>query len=246
MTLAAENLTVRRGNRVTLESASLSVAPGEFVGLLGPNGAGKTTLMRAILGLVDAEGHSSLAALAPARRALVAAWLPQEREAAWPVTVENLVRLGRIPHRRLDADQAHIDAALARMGLLSLRHRPVTTLSGGERARSLIARALAQDTAILLADEPIAGLDPSYQVSTMALFRELADDGRIVMASLHDLGLAARHCTRLILMNEGRIRFDGPPPDALSRDRIAEIFGIEAHVEMTKEGLVFQPLRVLS
>ncbi|SDD32969.1 iron complex transport system ATP-binding protein [Paracoccus isoporae] len=245
MRISAESLTVRRGGRVTLDGASLSLAPGELVGLIGPNGAGKTTLMRAMLGLVAASGHSSLAQLPAARRAHIAAWLPQEREAAWPISVEALVRLGRIPHRRPDADHAQVERALSRMGLTDLRQRPVNTLSGGERARVLIARALAQDTPVLLADEPIAGLDPAYQIATMALFRGLAQDGRAVMASLHDLGLAARHCTRLVLMDRGRIAFDGPPQDALSPERLARIFGIEAHLEMTAEGPVFQPLRVL-
>ncbi|MFD1796559.1 ABC transporter ATP-binding protein [Paracoccus aurantiacus] len=246
MRIEISDLTVKRGGRLTLDHASLSLEPGELIGLIGPNGAGKTTLMRAMLGLIPASGLSSLAALPPAKRALIAAWLPQEREAAWPISVENLIRLGRIPHRRPDADAAHIEAALSRMGLQSLRHRAVTELSGGERARTLIARALAQDTPVLMADEPIAGLDPAYQIATMQLFRDLADEGRTVIASLHDLGLAARHCTRLVLMDQGRIVADGKPVDVLTPDNLAHTFGIEGHFAQTKEGPVFQPLRVLS
>ncbi len=246
MRVEIRNLTVRRGARVTLDTASLSLGGGEFVGLIGPNGAGKTTLMRAALGLIPAEGASTLSALPPARRALTAAWLPQAREAVWPVSVENLIRLGRIPHRRPDADPAHIEAALSRMGLQALRHRPITELSGGELARSLIARALAQDTPVLMADEPIAGLDPAYQIATMQLFRDLAQEGRAVIASLHDLGLAARHCTRLVMMDRGRIVADGPPAEVLTPDLLARVFGIEGQFAQTKEGPVFQPLRVLS
>lgn len=246
MRIEIADLTVRRGPRVTLDAASLSVMPGEFIGLIGPNGAGKTTLMRAMLGLIPARGQSSLAALPPAKRAITAAWLPQSREAAWPVRVENLIRLGRIPHRRPDAETSHIDAAVHRMGLETLRHRPITELSGGELARALIARALAQDTPLLMADEPIAGLDPAYQIGTMALFRELADEGRAVIASLHDLGLAARHCTRLVMLDQGRIVADGPPADVLTPDLLARTFCIEGQFTETKEGPVFQPLRVLN
>ncbi|WBU52672.1 ABC transporter ATP-binding protein [Paracoccus sp. SCSIO 75233] len=246
MQLVITGLTVRRGQHITLNGASLTISPGECVGLIGPNGAGKTTLLRAALGLIPADGASNLTALPPARRALAAAWLPQTRETAWPVTVETLIRLGRIPHRRPDADPAHIEAALNRMNLTKLRHRKVTELSGGEQARTLLARTLAQDTPILMADEPIAGLDPAYQISTMTLFRSLTDEGRAVVVSLHDLGLAARHCTRLVLMDQGRIVADGPPAEVLTPDNLSRSFGIEGFFAQEKEGPVFQPLRVLS
>ncbi len=246
MDVFARDLTVKRGPRVTLDHASLTLAPGEFIGLIGPNGAGKTTLMRAMLGLIPASGQSSLASLRPARRALIAAWLPQGRDAVWPITVEALIRLGRIPHRRPDADAGHIATALARMGLDVLRHRPITELSGGELARTLIARALAQDTPVLMADEPIAGLDPAYQIGTMALLRELADGGRSVIASLHDLGLAARHCTRLVMLDQGRIVADGPPAEVLRPDLLAQVFGIEGQFVQSVMGPVFQPLRVIT
>ena len=244
MRLDIENLSVRRGRRLTVDHASLTAEPGEFIGLIGPNGAGKTSLMRAALGLIPATGQSSLAALPPAHRALTAAWLPQTREAAWPITAEALIRLGRIPHARPDADPAHIEAAMTRMGITHLRARPVTELSGGEQARVLIARALAQDTPILMADEPIAGLDPAHQISAMTNFRALADDGRLVIASLHDLGLAARHCTRLVLMNQGRIIADGPPTQVLTPTLLAQVFGIEGYFAETPAGPVFQPLRL--
>ncbi len=245
MRLDIENLTVRRGQRLTVNQASLSAGPGEFVGLIGPNGAGKTTLMRAALGLIPASGTASLAALPPARRALTAAWLPQTREAAWPITTEALIRLGRIPHARPDADPRAIAATMARMGIADLRHRPVTELSGGELARVLIARALAQDTPVLMADEPIAGLDPAHQIAAMQTFRALAGDGRLVIASLHDLGLAARHCTRLVMMAKGRIVADGPPSKVLTPALLGQVFGIEGHFAETPDGPIFQPLRIL-
>lgn len=244
MQLEIENLSVRRGARVTVNQANLSAGPGELIGLIGPNGAGKTSLMRAALGLIPSTGASSLATLPPARRALTAAWLPQTREAAWPITTEALIRLGRIPHVRPDAGPAQIEAAMARMCITHLRTRPVTELSGGEQARVLIARALAQDTPILMADEPIAGLDPAHQIGAMTSFRTLADEGRLVIASLHDLGLAARHCTRLVLMDQGRIIADGPPKDVLIPALLAQVFGIEGYFAESEDGPIFQPLRL--
>jgi len=248
--LSLGNLSVRLRGRPILSNVTLNVGAGEFVGLIGPNGAGKTTLMRAALGLLPHDGESSLAALPPEARGRRAAWMPQARDIAWPVSVETLVALGRTPHlggwQGLRAtDRAHVDRALATMGLEGLRHRTATRLSGGEQAMALIARALAQDTPLLMADEPIAGLDPANQIATMAVFARLAHEGRAVIASLHDLGLAARHCTRLILLGEGGIAADGPPERVLTPDNLARIFHVTAHYATTPQGPVFQPLEVI-
>jgi iron complex transport system ATP-binding protein len=142
-------------------------------------------------------------------------------------------------------DRAHVGRALATMGLEGLRHRTATRLSGGEQAMALIARALTQDTPLLMADEPIAGLDPANQIATMAVFAGLARQGRAVMASLHDLGLAARHCTRLILLGAGGVAADGPPETVLTPDNLARIFHVTAHYATTPQGPVFQPLEVI-
>ncbi|MHC0052634.1 ABC transporter ATP-binding protein [Actibacterium sp. D379-3] len=248
--LTLSDLTVYRGPRAVVDGVSLSVAPGEFIGLIGPNGAGKTTLLRAALGLLPASGHSALAALPAAARARAAAWLPQMREIAWPVSVETLVALGRTPHLppggRLGADdRAAVDGALERLDLAGFRSRVVTQLSGGEQARVLIARALAQDAPLLLADEPIAGLDPAHQIAAMQVFAAMAGEGRAVVASLHDLGLAARHCTRLILMGQGRLVADGPPRAVLTEDNLRTVFGLRAYYADTPDGPVFQPLEVV-
>ena len=248
--LSLRHLSVRLRGRAILEDVTLDVAEGELVGLIGPNGAGKTTLMRAGLGLLPHEGTSSLAALPPAARGRAAAWMPQARDIAWPVSVETLVALGRTPHvggwQGLgDADRAHVDAALATMGLGHLRHRTATRLSGGEQAMALIARALAQGTPLLMADEPIAGLDPANQIATMQVFARLAQEGRAVIASLHDLGLAARHCTRLVMLGEGGVAADGPPADVLTPEMLARIFHVSAHYADTPNGPVFQPLEVI-
>lgn len=237
-------LACDRAGRPVLEGIDLSMRAGEFVGLLGPNGAGKTTLLRAALGLLPARGQSSLAALPRAARARQAAFMPQGRDIAWPMPVEAVVALGRIAHpgRAGDADHAAIQRAIAALHLEPLRHRPATALSGGEQTRMLIARMLAQDTPLLIADEPIAGLDPAAQIEVMRLFRALADQGHGVIASLHDLGLAARHCTRLVLLHQGRIAADGPPEAVLNPDNLARVFGITAHLAQGPGGIMFQPL----
>jgi iron complex transport system ATP-binding protein len=206
--------------------------------------------MRAALGLLGARGHANLAQMSAADRARAVAWMPQERDIAWPVSVEVLVALGRIPHlprgrRPAPQDQIVIDDSLERMGLGGFRHRLATQLSGGEQARALIARALAQDTPLLMADEPIAGLDPAGQIATMQVFSQLAQDGRAVLASLHDLGLAARHCSRLLLLDRGRIVADGPPAQVLTQDNLRTAFGISAHYRETPDGPVFQALDIL-
>jgi iron complex transport system ATP-binding protein len=248
--LTLDALTVTRGSCPVVDQVTLSVAAGECVGLIGPNGAGKTTLMRAAQGLLPFSGHSSLAALRSAERARSVAWMPQERVIAWPVSVETVVALGRIPHlprgsRLQDQDRAAVDAALSRMGLSEMRHRTATALSGGEQARVLIARALAQETALLMADEPTAGLDPAGQIASMQVFADLARGGRGVVVSLHDLGLAARHCTRLVLLHQGQLIAEGAPQAVLSEQNLREVFGIAAHFTQTDKGPVFQPLEVL-
>ena len=244
--LHLSGLSLSRGAVPVLDRIDLTVGPGEFVGLLGPNGAGKTTLLRAALGLLPATGRSSLAVLSPDARARQAAYLPQGRDIAWPMPVDAVVALGRIAHSDPAVPQDHpaVRDALVALGLMPLRHRDATTLSGGEQARVLIARALAQDTPLLIADEPIAGLDPAAAIGVMDLFAGLAGQGRGVIASLHDLGLAARHCTRLVVLDRGRIVADGPPSSVLTPDLLARVFGITAHLADGPDGPIFQPLRV--
>ncbi|MCI5109312.1 MAG: ABC transporter ATP-binding protein [Marivita sp.] len=244
--LTVQNLTVKRGECPVVDHASFTISAGECVGLIGPNGAGKTSLLRGVLGLLPHEGHSSLAAMAPRQRAAQAAWLPQKREIAWPMTVERVVALGRLPYlargaRLTPADQSAVDAALTRMGLAGYRDRLATALSGGEQARVLIARTLAQDTPLLLADEPIAGLDPAAQIATLQVFESLAQEGRAVLTSLHDLSLAARYCTRLVMMSAGRIVADGPPEDILTAQRLEEVFHLRAEIIPTAHGPLVQP-----
>ncbi|MEM7731314.1 MAG: ABC transporter ATP-binding protein [Pseudomonadota bacterium] len=248
--LTISNLSVTLHGRDVLRHVSFEIGAGELVGLIGPNGAGKTTLMRAALGFLPFEGASSLAALDDHLRAKHVTWLPQAREIAWPVTVETVVMLGRIPHLSsvqapAEADRVAVDEALAQMDLCDMRQRPATRLSGGEKARVLIARTIAQNTALLMADEPVAGLDPAHQISTMQSFKALSEQGKSCLVSLHDLGLAARHCTRIIMLGQGGLVADGPPGEVLTHARVAEVFGISAWYQDTDQGPVFQPLNVV-
>ncbi|MGJ8597436.1 ABC transporter ATP-binding protein [Sulfitobacter sp.] len=249
--LTLTNFGVRRGPCDILRGIDLSVGAGEVVGIIGPNGAGKTTLMRGALGLLASTGRSSLADLDPRVRGRAVSWLPQAREIAWPMSVERLVMLGRTPHlgagqRASAEDTAAVERALQRMDLGGFRNRTATQLSGGEQARALIARALAQETPLLMADEPIAGLDPAHQIATMQTFASLADEGHSVIVSLHDLGLAARHCTRMVVIGGGGIVADGTPRAVLTPELLRETFGISAYVQDTPEGIVFQAMGVVA
>lgn len=247
MTLRDLSLT-RRGERV-LDRVNLSLNSGECLGLIGPNGAGKSTLIRAAMGLEAATGQSSLASMPAAERARHVAWLPQGRAVAWPMPVRDLVALGRLPYLARgatlpDADRARVAGTLATLGLTALAERPATELSGGELARVLLARALVQDTPLLLADEPVAGLDPAHQIAVMQRLRALADHGmgtgqgmgRGVLVTCHDLDLAARFCTRLAVIQGGRIVADGPPDAVLTPVLLAEVFGISARIETGPQG----------
>lgn len=245
--LSIRDLSVSLAGRPVLHGIDLDVGAGECVGLIGPNGAGKSTLMRAALGLIPAMGNSNLREMAPPLRARHAAWLPQAREIAWDVSVEALVKLGRTPYRRFasplsDTDRKAVATAMERTEIAAFAARSVDSLSGGEQARVLLARALAQEAPLLLADEPIAALDPAHQIATMESFSTLAREGKAVVTALHDLGLAARWCTRLVLLDQGRIVADGPPDAVLTVERLRAVYGIDAYITHAAGGLIVEPL----
>ena len=243
--MTLDKLSVFRGDCPVVDNVTLALEPGDFLGLIGPNGAGKPTLMRAALGILEHEGSSSLTALSQSDRAKQAAWLPQIREIAWGLSVRDLVGLGRLPFGPIQKNDAHVEAEIIKMDLGAFSDRIATQLSGGEQARVLIARALAQDTPILMADEPTASLDPANQISTLKIFSDLAQDGKGIMSSIHDLGLAARYCTKLALLDRGKLVAFGSADEVLTPDNLQTVFSIEAHYEKTKEGVIFQPLSVL-
>ena len=252
MGLVAENVSVSLGRTPVVRGVSMSLEPGTVTGLLGPNGAGKSTLMRAMAGQLVHDGAITLdgeavAAMNEARRARHIAWLPQAREVSWPLSVENLVALGRLPwhgwrRTRSAADRDLCGKAMQLMDVSGLANRSADELSGGELARVLLARAVAQDTPVLLADEPGAGLDPAHQISMMAALRQLAGRGRTVLVSLHDLSLAARWCDRLVLMKDGRVAAEGIPAQVMTETMLRDVYGINAEIGHDACGMWLAPL----
>lgn len=240
--LALRQVTVRAGEATLLDAASLTFGPGELVVLLGPNGAGKTTLLRAALGLVRPDagaamlGGVDISGLPAMQRARQIAYLPQTRPLAWPSRVRDVVALGRFSHgaalgRLRGRDAEAVERAMAACDIAGLAHRRSDTLSGGELARMHCARAFAAEAPLLIADEPVAALDPRHQFRVMDLVREFVDAGGGALIVLHDVGLAARYGDRLVWIKQGRIIADGPPRETLTPQRLAEIYGVRARVD---------------
>jgi iron complex transport system ATP-binding protein len=253
VTITIERLDVALGGRPVLTGIEAELSPGKLVGVIGPNGAGKSTLARTLLGLLPpAAGRVRLdgrdvSTLAAAERARTIAYLPQGQSLHWPLTVERLVGLGRLPHlapfsRISEADRAAIEGAMRATGVLALRNRDATQLSGGERARALLARALAVEAPVLVADEPLASLDPSHQIEVMALLSAHAKSGMLVLVVLHDLTMAARFCDRLLLLSEGRLAADGPPDAVLTDGALERVYGISAWRGMADGAPLLVPL----
>jgi iron complex transport system ATP-binding protein len=218
-----------------LDAVTTKLNPGNVTAICGPNGAGKSTLLSCLAGLLAPDygevclSGTSVTAMRAAERARELGYLPQAPEIAWDLSVETLVSLGRLPWRGAPTDEAEraIDAAIAAMDLDTLRHRPVSRLSGGERARALMARVLATRPAWLLADEPLANLDLAHAAALMRRFREQAAEGRGVVLVLHDLATAMNRADRVLVLDQGRLVADGPPEQALSEATIARVWGVE-------------------
>ena len=239
--LACEQLSVALGGRTVLEGIELDLSGGALVGVIGPNGAGKSTLVRALLGLILASaGRATIDGtdVAATPRKVIArrvAYLPQGQSLAWPLSVARLVALGRLPHLAPlsaigDADRQAIERAMARTDVAALADRTATELSGGERSRALLARALAVEAPALIVDEPLASLDPGHAIEVMELLRAEAASGTLVIAVLHDLTLAARYCDRLVLLDRGRLVADGDADRVLTAERLDGVYGISAWV----------------
>ncbi len=239
VTITIEALDVTLGGRLIVSGISTTLAGEGLIGLIGPNGAGKSTLARAMLHLVRPSAGrvlldgDDIATLRASERARAVAFLPQGQSLHWPLSVERLVGLGRLPHlapfsRLTDADEAAIEAAMRATDTVRLRARDATELSGGERARVMLARALAVGAPALIADEPLASLDPGHQMDVMALLADHARAGMLVLVVLHDLTMAARFCDRLLLLSEGHLALDGPPDTVLTDSALERIYGISA------------------
>ncbi len=247
--ISARDLVVRRGGRTIVHNATLRAEGGELVAVIGANGAGKSTLLSALAGLL-APGSGSIAlngrAIASYSRVELArrrAYLPQNPRCEWPIAVERLVALGLTPTLPAfgglpPAFETRITDMLTQWDLLPQRHQSATTLSGGELTRAMLARALVSDPDILIADEPISGLDPRHALDTLQRLRELARRGKLVIVSLHELTLAARYATRLVALDHGRIAADGPPGETLTPALLRSVFEVEGCVSGSGNGAI--------
>ncbi len=236
MTLTVRDLTLKLGGRPVVQGANLSFERGRVTALLGPNGAGKTSLIRSLVGLLEpANGVVTLGgkALPPmAQRARQIGYLPQNGSPAWNITVRELVALGRMPHRgRLSAptqtDEDAVAAALAATDTGRLADRTVDTLSGGERARASLARVLAGQPDWIIADEPLANLDPPHQRDVLNLLRAIAAQGTGIVVVLHQLNAAARVADDIVLMKDGQIVGNGPSRSTLTPETLSATFGMD-------------------
>ncbi|MES2033569.1 MAG: ABC transporter ATP-binding protein [Pseudomonadota bacterium] len=238
-----EDLAVRQGGRLAVAGAGLHARAGEVVGVLGPNGSGKTTLLRAGLGLLKAErgvarlAGRAVADLPEADRARLAGYLPQERRIGWNLASLDVAALGA-PDLSPAAARKIAAACLARVGMAAFEGRGVLDMSGGERARVLLARLLATRAPLLIADEPAAGLDPDAQLLTLELLRAEAERGAAVVVTLHDLTLAARSCDRLVVLRDGRVAAEGAPAEALSPTILRSVFSLDGALVETPAGPV--------
>ena len=248
--LTAQGLSVTLAGRLVLNDVSLALSSGHLVGLVGPNGAGKTTLLRALAGLVRSEGAievggDALSSLALRERARRFAYLPQGHVVHWPLAARDIVALGRYPHGATDParltpkDAEAVLRAMQATDVVEFSERRVTELSGGERSRVALARVLAVEAPVILADEPTASLDPRHQFDVMKSLRASADKGVLVIVVTHDLGLAARFADTVLVLLDGRLVSQGAPAEALSEKTMGDVFRISAYrAEYQREAVI--------
>ena len=251
MDLIAHDLAVALGGRRVLEGVATTLRPGRVTAILGPNGAGKSSLLRALAGLIAPAagqvtiGGGDVRALSDRDRARRIGYLPQAAAVHWNITAQEVVALGRVPYRTPFAapsaqDRAAIAAALAATDTGALAGRRISELSGGERARVLLARVLAGEPEWLLADEPLAGLDPAHQIDILDRLRDVARQGRGVLLVLHDLAQAARAADDVLLLKQGKLVAAGPTAAVLTPDHIADVFDV--HVALLPGSAMMIPV----
>jgi iron complex transport system ATP-binding protein len=237
--LVGQGINVMLGGKPVLQDVDVTIRPGRLTAILGRNGAGKSTLVRALLGylplasgrlLLDGRDHQTYS---DSERARQIGYLAQGHQIHWPLPVEQVVELGRLPHRYswiaiTPSDRQAVEYAMQQAGVTHLRGRTVDSLSGGKMARVLLARVLAGKPRILLADEPLAGLDPAYQLHIIALLRTLSKQGLAVALVMHDLSLAGRFCDHVVLLHHNTVLADGAPAHVLTNANLVTAFDIEA------------------
>ena len=247
-TLTGEGLTVRRGGGDILKDASLRFDEAGFTAVIGANGAGKSTLLRCLAGLLAPDAGTvslddrPLSAWSRRTLARSRAYLPQNPRVEWPISVERLVALGLTPTLPAfgplpAAMRTAVLEALRQCDLQGQAEQAATTLSGGELARAMLARTLVSDPAVMIVDEPTTGLDARHALDVMARLKALGARGRLVIASVHDLTLAARYADRVVALSGGRVVADGPTAQVLTSTLMAEVFGVRARVSQSPEGL---------
>jgi len=238
--VAVQNLGVSLAGRAVLRDVSLALSSGHLVALVGPNGAGKTTLLRALAGLVPSSGTilvsgEALSSLSLRERAKRFAYLPQGHIVHWPLAARDIVALGRYPHGATDparltqSDAEAVARAMQATDVVEFAARRATELSGGERSRVALARVLAVEAPVILADEPTSSLDPRHQLDVMKTLRKTADEGVLVIVVTHDLGLAARFADTVLVLSDGRLVSQGAACEALSEKIMAEVFRVSAY-----------------
>lgn len=248
MTLTVRNLSFAHAHQPTLVGINAAFEVGKLSVILGPNGAGKSTLLACLAGLLKPNTGTAhlddedVTSMAPTARARQIGLLPQGAETHWAITSEALVALGRIPHMRgagpSTDDRRAISAAMSATATESFANRPVTQLSGGERARVLLARVLAGEPDWILADEPLANLDPGFQLDILGLLRRQAEAGKGVVAVLHDLHHAVRFADHILLLHEGKLFAQGSVDEVVTADNLARVYGIDANLFKDEEGAV--------
>ena len=240
-----------------LKAVDFELEAGQLVGLIGPNGAGKSSLLRLLTG-IEKPGRGeirldqrALDEISPQARARLLGYLVQGARAYWPFSVDKVVGLGRLPYQKWwqqqsDEDRQKIEQALKLTETLAYRNRIVTTLSGGEQTLVMLARILATECRLILADEPVAALDPYHQLHVMEILRQHASGECAAVVVLHDLGLAARFCDRLYLLSHGELVCSGSVEAVLTADNIARVYGVDSRIECNEKGVGVTPLSRIS
>lgn len=246
----AQQLGLVRDGRALLQDIGLAMQAGELLGIIGPNGAGKSTLLRLLAGIETPSSGAvllhdqPLSAMSANERARHIAWLEQRPALHWPLPAREVVALGALPFRHSENKAAlaqRVARALRESGTEALAGRRVDTLSEGEKLLVHLARILAVESGVILVDEPTSALDPRHQLRIMQVLGARAKAGVAVGAVLHDLGLAWRHCDRLLLLHEGRCLALGKPEDVLQPALLQQAFGLPVDIDAARRQLQFLP-----
>lgn len=256
MKLVVDDCSFSYSSQLVLDQISMQISKGEVVSIVGPNGSGKSTLLRCICRVLQPKGgvvylnNQDVAHLKPRELARLLGYVPQSGAEVFPLTVYEAVLLGRKPYLSWGVgpkDREIVDRILRFMKIDEFALKYINEMSGGEKQRVLIARALAQEPEVLLLDEPTSNLDIKHQLEVLGLLQKFAHEGGMtVIMVLHDLNLASRFSQKLVLISEGKVFASGPPAAVLNPANISAVYGVEADVDQNGLGIQVLPLRSLS